>query len=102
MIGGRNAAVSNARYAREFYAPIIPIVVELRNQGLSLRFIARELDARGIIMRSEEVPIGAVHKGRWNAGQVRRILLRAEQQNSSKDTTQEQGTQHHGQDTPRQ
>jgi len=75
--GGQTAATTNAELAREFYAPIIPIVVELRNQGLSLRAIARELDRRGLIMRFEECPGQSVHRGRWNASQVRRVLLRA-------------------------
>jgi hypothetical protein len=41
--GGQTSAVVNAELAREFYAPIIPLVTELRRQGLSLRAIAREL-----------------------------------------------------------
>jgi hypothetical protein len=77
--GGQAAAITNAQLAREFYAPIIPIVVELRNQGLSLRAIAGELDRRGTIMRFEQPPPGypPVHDGHWNASQVRRVLLRA-------------------------
>ncbi len=52
-----------------FYRAIIPIVVELRGQGLSLRAIAAELHRRGIRMR---------HCGTgWSASQVRRMLARA-------------------------
>src|SRR5260221_1255953 len=45
--GGRNAAPVLAEMAREFYAPIIPVVVELRQRSLSLRQIARALEQRG-------------------------------------------------------
>jgi hypothetical protein len=70
--GGRNAAPVLAALAREFYEPIIPIVMELRRQGLSLRAIARELEQRGIKPRYE-FP-------RWSAAQVRRVVLRGSQQ----------------------
>ena len=66
--GGRNAAPVNAQLAREFYEPIIPVVMELHSQGLSLRAIARELEQRGIKPR-QEFP-------QWSAAQVRRILCR--------------------------
>src|SRR5207247_8181133 len=49
--GGRNAAPVHAEMADAFYAHIIPIVVELRRQGQSLRVIARELDKREIRTR---------------------------------------------------
>jgi Recombinase len=70
--GGRNAAPVLAELAREFYAPLIPIVVELRDQGLSLREIAAELEKRGIKARWGWT--------RWSAAQVRRILARAAEQ----------------------
>ena len=79
--GGQNAAPIHAEMADAFYAPIIPIVLELRRQGLSLRAIARELDQREIRTR-----VGCYYKSiwsnkprivRWNAAQVRRILIRA-------------------------
>src|SRR5690348_14961442 len=72
--GGRNAAHTHRQSAREFYAGIIPIVVGLRKQGLSLRAIARELTARGIPLRNwgTQVP--------WNPQQVNRVLARAEQE----------------------
>jgi hypothetical protein len=35
-----------AALSREFYAPIIPIFMDLHNQGLSLRVMARELEQR--------------------------------------------------------
>jgi hypothetical protein len=67
--GGRNAAPVLAAMAREFYAPLIPIVMELREQGLSLRAIARELEKRGIMSR--------LTWPRWSAAQVRRVVIRA-------------------------
>jgi hypothetical protein len=67
--GGQTSAVVNAELAREFYAPIIPIVVELFEGGLSLRAIARELDRRGIKTRQ-----GFEH---WSATQIGRVLDRA-------------------------
>src|ERR1700690_858048 len=66
--GGRNAAPVLAEMAREFYAPIIPIVMELHGQGLSLRAIAAELERRKIKTRYEWP--------RWSAAQVMRILAR--------------------------
>lgn len=69
VIGGQNAAPYLRQLAREFYAPIIPIVVELRQQGLTLRAIAGELGRRGIKTRQ-----GWDH---WSATQVRRVLARA-------------------------
>ena len=67
--GGQASAPINRELAREFYEPIIPVVVELRKQGLSLRQIARALDARGIKTRQEFI--------RWSATQVKRVLARA-------------------------
>ena len=68
--GGAAAAPGNIAAALEFYAPIIPIVTELREQGLSLRAIAAELSRRGIKTRQEW--------RHWSATQVRRVLARAE------------------------
>ena len=51
--GGQTSAVVHAKAAREFYAPILPIVAELRRKGLSLRAIARELERLGIKTRQE-------------------------------------------------
>jgi hypothetical protein len=70
--GGRNAAPVHAQAAREFYAPLIPIVVKLQGQGLSLRAIARELDRQGIKPR-----YGC--RAGWNAAGVHRVLARAAQ-----------------------
>ena len=70
--GGQNAAPVHAEDADAFYAPIIPIVLELREQGQLLRAIARELDRREIRTRCEY--------GRWNAAQVRRVLIRGASQ----------------------
>ena len=90
LIGAKNAAAANAEAARKFYEPIIPIVLELQGQGLSLRAIAQELDRRQIKTRYawDEVTI-RYHQvfhpeveytpPRWNASQVRRILARAQQ-----------------------
>jgi len=69
--GGAEAAKTHRAQAEEFYRHIVPIVVELRQKGLSLREIARELDRRGIGLR---------HWGTdrpWSATQVRRVLARA-------------------------
>lgn len=85
--GGRNAAPVLAQMAQEFYEPIIPIVLELRRQGLSLRAIGRELDRRGIRTRhvSSSVYVGSDPDGeiiwnttinRWGPAQVRRVLIR--------------------------
>jgi hypothetical protein len=88
LIGGRNAAPVHAELAREFYAPIIPVVVELHRQGLSLRAIARELDRRGVRTRqvSKVEFLGISPEGglrwsdrqwiQWSATQVRRVLAR--------------------------
>jgi hypothetical protein len=67
--GGAAAAPVLAELAREFYAPLLQIVAELRARGLSLRAIARELDARGVQTR-----FGC---GGWSAMQVQRVLARA-------------------------
>jgi hypothetical protein len=69
--GGANAAPVLRQVAAEFYAPIIPVVVELRQQGLSLRAIARELTARGVPLRYMESLVP------WSAQQVKRVLARA-------------------------
>src|SRR4051812_34573189 len=75
--GGRNAAPVLVELAREFYAPIIPIVQELHKQGLSLREIGRELERRQIKPRIGG-PVGGPGGGsRWAAAQVRRVLLYA-------------------------
>jgi len=71
-LGGRNAAPVNREMAREFYAPIIPIVLELRQQRLSLRAIARELVRRGIAARQRSEC--------WGVTTIRRILERARKQ----------------------
>lgn len=68
LIGGRNGAITHRALAAEFYAPILPLVAELRGQGLSLRSIARELERRGIQTRHEF--------GRWHGRQVARLLAR--------------------------
>jgi hypothetical protein len=69
--GGANAAPVLRALAAEFYAPIIPVVVELRQQGLSLRAIARELTARGVPLRNWGTAVP------WSAQQVKRVLVRA-------------------------
>jgi hypothetical protein len=67
--GGAAAAPYLAQLAREFYAPLLPLVAELRRQGLSLRAIARELEKRGLKSRHGWTE--------WSATQVRRMLARA-------------------------
>jgi hypothetical protein len=67
--GGAAAAPIHRQLAREFYGPVIPVVVELRRRGLSLRAIARALDERGV--KTRYGPNG------WTAQQVSRVLARA-------------------------
>jgi len=77
--GGAASAPVNRELAREFYEPIIPVVVELR-QGLSLRQIAAELDRQGIKTRVGcwyESATGEMTVIRWSATQVKRVLARA-------------------------
>jgi hypothetical protein len=66
--GGAATAPINRRLASEFYADILPIATALHKQGLSLRAVARALDARGIRPRR-----GA----KWSAVAVARCLSRA-------------------------
>jgi hypothetical protein len=95
--GGYNAGITLAAEAKAFYAPLIPIVMELHGKGLSLRANARELEKRKILPRWEyDFLIKAYDRqGRprlrgfrskgWNAAQVRRVVLRANQ-DRPKDT----------------
>jgi hypothetical protein len=69
--GGAASAPVNAAIALEFYSPLLPLVADLRRQGLSLRAIASELERRGLRTR-QEWP-------HWSATQVRRVLARAAQ-----------------------
>jgi hypothetical protein len=64
--------------AKEFYATIIPIVMELHNQGLSLREIGRELEKRGI---KPQINYGI---GKWGPAQVRRALIRGQEEEERK------------------
>ncbi|HWY88100.1 MAG TPA: hypothetical protein VNX28_15320 [Gemmataceae bacterium] len=64
--GGQAAAKSHPEHARRFYAPIIPIILWLRGQGMSLRAIGLELERRKIKTRQEH--------SRWSASQVMRAL----------------------------
>ena len=75
--GGQASVESNRRLAQAFYAPILPVVAELRRQGLSLRAIARELDRRGLKTRQEW--------DHWSATQVRRVLARAREAEDRSD-----------------
>lgn len=67
--GGQASISVHVRLADEFYFPIIPIVVDLHRQGLSLRTISRELEQRGIKTRQG--------RDRWNAAQIKRVLARS-------------------------
>jgi hypothetical protein len=70
-IGGEHSVEVHRAAAREFYAPLLPLILELHRRGLSLRKIARELDARGVKTRMQ-------YPGqRWSAQQVKRVLARA-------------------------
>lgn len=68
--GGQAAAPVHASAASAFYAPILPVVLELHRQKLSLREMAAELEKRGIRPRNGR-------PGGWSASQVRRVLQRA-------------------------
>ncbi|HEY7427438.1 MAG TPA: hypothetical protein VH682_24605 [Gemmataceae bacterium] len=68
--GGQAAAVANRQLADEAYLHLYALLAELRTQGLSLRAIAAELNARGERTRVWVKP--------WNAEQVRRVLKRGE------------------------
>ena len=89
--GGRNAAPVLAQMAREFYAPIIPVVMELHNKGLSLREIGRELDRRGIRTRMVSTHwftgvsddgelLSDMEINKWGPAQVRRALIRGHEE----------------------
>ena len=64
----KRGAASNKRQADEAYAFLIPIVVELRQSGKSLRGISEALVAKGYTSRTGKA---------WTPMQIRRILLRA-------------------------
>jgi len=66
--GSKIAAAVLAQQAKDFYKQISPVVMDLCNQGLSLRDIAQELDERGIRPRRART---------WSAAQVRRVIFRA-------------------------
>jgi hypothetical protein len=66
--GVRAAAVSHKARADMAYADLMPVVAELRAEGLSLRAIADRLNAEGHTTRR-----GAA----WNPVQVARVLDRA-------------------------
>ena len=72
--GGQASVEVHRQLAREFYAPILPMVAELHRQGLSLRAIARELDRRGIKTRQGWE--------RWSATQVKRVLAKTREATS--------------------
>jgi hypothetical protein len=55
------------READAFAAAVQPLITELSSQGMSLRRIAAELNARGV---------QTARGGRWNAALVRRVTLR--------------------------
>jgi hypothetical protein len=66
--GGQNAAPVHAAAADAFYRDVLPLMISLRSQGLSLRAIADELTQRGIKARKKQ----------WSAAQVLRVLRRAQ------------------------
>jgi hypothetical protein len=75
--GGQAAAPVNRVAAARFYDSLMPLVPDLRRQGMSLRAIARELDRRGIRTRME-LP-------HWSATQVARVLARGEASECSEE-----------------
>ena len=66
--GAKLGAESNHRRAVEAYADLVPFVVRLRSQGLSLRAIAARLNDEGHTTRTDKA---------WTAQQVRLVLNRA-------------------------
>ena len=70
--GAAASIPSHREMAREFYAPLIPLALELQARGLSLGAIAREFTARAIPTRQGFTT--------WRRTQVRRLLLRAASQ----------------------
>jgi hypothetical protein len=80
LTGGRNSAPVNRALADKHYAPILPVVADLRRQGLSLRAIARELERLGVPTRQEF--------GRWHARQIARILARAGTASDGRSSTE--------------
>jgi hypothetical protein len=68
--GARASARTHRHNAAAFYADLLPVVMQLRGRGLSLRAIAAELARRGLRTRH-----GWPH---WSATTVRRMLARAE------------------------
>jgi hypothetical protein len=71
LAGGRNSAPVNRALAAAFDARVLPLVLALRSEGLSLRAVARELERRRVPTRYEAAG------GRWHGRQVARILSRA-------------------------
>ncbi len=66
--GAKAGAAASRRAARDRYADLAPMIVDLRASGLSLRAIASRLTADG----------ARTHQGRpWNAMQVRYVLANA-------------------------
>jgi DNA invertase Pin-like site-specific DNA recombinase len=66
--GVRAAAVSHKARADLAYADLVPVVAELRGEGLSLRGIADRLNGEGHVTRTGKP---------WNGVQVARVLDRA-------------------------
>lgn len=66
--GAKLGAAANHRLAVEAYADLVPFVMTLRSQGLSLRAIAARLNEDGHSTRADKA---------WTAQQVRLVLKRA-------------------------
>jgi len=66
--GAKAAGMAVRRKADEAYSDIVDDIRKMRDRGLSLMDIARELNAMGHTTRRERP---------WNAMQVRRVLLRS-------------------------
>jgi hypothetical protein len=67
MLAVRTPALVIAEQARAFDAPIIPLVLDLRRQGVTFDAIARELERQGIENRRGK---------QWHSSKVRQILVR--------------------------
>lgn len=68
--------LSNQRKAQERAERVIPIILQLKNRGLSLRAIARELNRMGIESPAKMMKPDISKRTEWYATSVRNFLMR--------------------------
>ena len=66
LLGARRGAETHRKAKVDAYADLLPMLKSLRVQGLSYETIARHLNSQGHVTR---------RSAKWNAAQVRRVLL---------------------------